>query len=141
LTTVPPPPLIEVLDSSAVLAFLRAEPGGDLVRDILSDPSFICYAHVINITEVIYDLHRSGGEDHAQRGLQLLSPHVIFYSELPDELWLDAGRLKSVYRRISMADCFLLALARILGGEVITADHHEFDRLVPLGICNFRFIR
>jgi hypothetical protein len=26
-------------------------------------------------------------------------------------------------------------------GEVITADHREFDPLVPLGLCPIRFIR
>ena len=43
--------------------------------------------------------------------------------------------------RIALADCFCLALAIELGGEVVTTDHAEFDPLVALGICPIRFIR
>ena len=34
-----------------------------------------------------------------------------------------------------------IALAKQLAGEVVTSDHHEFDALVPLGLCPIRFIR
>lgn len=55
--------------------------------------------------------------------------------------WQDAGRLKAQLMRVSLADCYCLALARRTGGDVPTADHHEFDALVPRGICPIRFIR
>jgi predicted nucleic acid-binding protein len=55
--------------------------------------------------------------------------------------WQDAGRLKSVHRRISLADCCAAALARRLSGELVSADHHELDPLAAAGVISIRFIR
>ena len=41
----------------------------------------------------------------------------------------------------TVEDFFAIALAQELGGEVVTADHHEFDSLVLLGIVPITFIR
>lgn len=43
--------------------------------------------------------------------------------------------------RISIADCFCIALTQRLNGEVVTCDHHEFDAIVPLNLCPIQFIR
>ncbi|PYX28113.1 MAG: hypothetical protein DMG77_16805 [Acidobacteria bacterium] len=45
-----------------MIAYLRAEEGGALVRDILLDPAHDCLAHAINLCEVYYDFFRSAGE-------------------------------------------------------------------------------
>ena len=135
------PPNVEVLDASAMLAFLRGELGGDFVADLLTNLDSVCYAHVLNLTEVFYDIHRDGGEAQAQAAINLLAADVFMYEDFPSDLWMAAARLKSVHWRISLADCFLIALAQRIAGEVVTADHHEFDRLVPLDIVPIRFVR
>jgi hypothetical protein len=56
-------------------------------------------------------------------------------------LWQEAGRLKAVHRRVSLADCFAIALASRLDAQVVTSDHHEFDALVASGVCRVLFIR
>lgn len=43
--------------------------------------------------------------------------------------------------KISLADCFAPALAIRTGGTLVTSDHHEFDAIVPLGLCPTLFIR
>ena len=48
-----------VLDACAMIAFLRGEPGADVVRAILHNPSDACYAHAINLCEVYYDFVRA----------------------------------------------------------------------------------
>jgi hypothetical protein len=45
--------MICILDACAMIAFLRAEPGGEVVRDLLNDPSNRCFAHAINLCEFI----------------------------------------------------------------------------------------
>ena len=40
-----------------------------------------------------------------------------------------------------LADCFCMALARRVDADLVTGEHHEFDPLVPLGLCRFHFIR
>jgi predicted nucleic acid-binding protein len=71
----------------------------------------------------------------------LVANGLTIMSDLDPPFWQDAGRIKAVHRRVSLADCFGIALARRLGAEFVTADHHEFDALVPLGLCPIRFIR
>lgn len=51
------------------------------------------------------------------------------------------GQYKADIRRISLADCFALALTKTMRGRLLTSDHHEFDKIVPLGICPITFIR
>ena len=40
-----------VIDASALIAFLRDEPGADVVENVLSAPDK-CYAHALNLCEV-----------------------------------------------------------------------------------------
>ena len=56
------------------------------------------------------------------------------------EFWERVGAHKA-RGQIALGDCFCLALAETLGGQVVTSDHREFDPLVPLGICPITFIR
>ncbi len=51
------------------------------------------------------------------------------------------GQLKAEWRRISLADCFALALAIREKATLVTSDHHELDRIAETGLCPFRFIR
>ena len=51
----------------------------------------------------------------------------------------DVGRLK-VKPRLSLADCFALALKRKNNAELLS-DHHEFDAVVASGESGIVFIR
>ena len=125
-----------------MLAFLRKEAGAETMRGIVSDPSRHCLAHSINLCEVYYDFVRTSGEEAAHQSIQdLFFAGVEERDDIDMEFWQAAGQLKVHPGRISLADCFCIALAQRVGGEVVTADHHEFDSLVPLGFCSFRFIR
>ena len=61
-------------------------------------------------------------------------------SDMDADLWRGVGKFKS-RGRIALPDCFCLALAERLEGQVVTSDHNEFDSLVPLNICPILFIR
>jgi uncharacterized protein with PIN domain len=58
--------MIYALDASAMVAYLRSEPGADLVRQILRDTTHTCYAHAVNLCEVYYGFARALGEPAAQ---------------------------------------------------------------------------
>lgn len=134
--------MASAFDSSAMIAYLAKEPGWKLVAERLCETDTVCYVHVINLCEVFYDYHRSTGEEAAQTAVQtLLKAGIVPRADMDDAFWQDVGRLKSVHRRVSLADCFCIALARRVGGELLTADHHEFDRIVPFRLCPVRFIR
>lgn len=41
-----------ILDACAMIAYLRGEPGGEVVDRLLQDPAEVCFAHVLNLCEV-----------------------------------------------------------------------------------------
>ena len=131
-----------VFDSSALIAFLRKEAGGEAVAQLLIDHPDSSHLHFINAMEIFYDFHRSDGEAAAQAALQRLTEANLQIEIDHDAIfWQSAARLKSVHRRVSLADCLCIALAQRLQGTLITADHHEFDSLVPFALCPIHFIR
>lgn len=44
--------MIFVLDASAMIAYLRDEPGAAAVAEALIDPTSKCHAHALNLCEV-----------------------------------------------------------------------------------------
>lgn len=131
-----------VIDSSAMIAFLRNEIGAGTVAAILTDSGNEVCAHVLNLCEVFYDFARSDGEAAAKSAVnELLDAGVIERSDLDVAFWQQAGNLKAIYRRVSLADCFALALTLRLGGELVTSDHHELDALAAAGVCPIKFFR
>lgn len=134
--------MIYVLDSSAMIAFLRNETGAVAVADILTDPQNECCAHSLNLCEVFYDFARTGGETAAQSAVtELVNAGVIERHDLDVAFWQHAGRLKAVHRHVSLADCCALTLTLRVGGELVTSDHHELDPLAAAGICPISFFR
>jgi predicted nucleic acid-binding protein len=124
-----------------MIAYLQGEPGGPVVAALLSDPNTVCYAHAVNLAEVYYHMLRAFDEPTAEAALaDLAADGVITREDMDPAFWKSIAKLKA-RGRISIADCFCIALAQRLGGEVVTTDHHEFDALVPLGLCPIRFIR
>ncbi len=129
------------LDACAMIAYLRGEPGGNVVASLLTTPSASCYAHMINLLEVYYDFIRRANEASARAALAVLrADGIIERRDMSRPFAFQVARLKA-RGRISLADCFCISLALNLGGEVVTSDHHEFDPLVPLGIVPITFIR
>lgn len=107
------------LDASAMIAFVTAEPGGSVVEELLADPQNQCFAHAANLCEVYYDAcRRIGSTSAAQLISDLANSGLWFRSDMDLEFWQRAGRLKAVARRISLADCFGLALAALLRAEL-----------------------
>jgi len=66
---------------------------------------------------------------------------VAFSADFDRAFWEDAARIKADYRRVSLADCFGLALARRVGGTFLTTDHHELETIQAAGLCTIQFIR
>lgn len=134
--------MILVLDSCALIALLRREPGGELVDSLLCDKDNICIVHALNLCEVYYDLARHAGEDRAREIINRLVMAGVFVREDMDtDFWQSAGNIKAVHPRVSIADCICIALANRLGVEVWTCDHHEFDPIAQKKLCKVRFIR
>jgi len=107
-----------ILDSSAVLAFLRGEPGGEVAEAAL--PSALISA--VNLAEVVGRLVDNGsGEDDAARLAMRGGFRVVDFDRA---LGLRAGALRLVTRHqgLSLGDRACLALAEREQLPVLTAD-------------------
>ena len=128
-----------VMDTSALVAALRREPGADLVKELLSGNE--CTIHVVNLCEVYYGFRRRGGEARADEALEEIeSLGVATRGDLDTEFWKQVGAYKADVGGMSLADCFCAALASRVNGEIVTSDH-DFDRVLEHGLCRVRFIR
>ena len=129
------------LDAGPMIAFLNGEPGAEVVEDVLTEPGSICSAHIFNLAEVYYIYFRRGGRMMAEDAIQsLLDVGILVRSDNDMAYWKEAATFKGRHA-IALPDAFCLALARRLGGTVVTTDHAEFDPLVPVGYCPLLFIR
>ena len=136
--------VLYILDACALTAFLRNEAGADNVTAVLKnakDGEAAIRIHGINQLEVYYDIYRWVGKEKANEELTMIKKLPIkVQTELSDEVFLEAGRLKASYK-ISLADSIALAEASVSGGILLTADHHEFDAVEKNEKIHFHCIR
>lgn len=134
--------MIYALDACAMVAYLNGEPGGEVVEKALLEQDSECVAHAINLCEVYYLFYRAGGEVASAKALNDLSDvGVSERNDLDAAFWQQAGVLKAVHRKVSLADCCAITLTQRVRGTLLTSDHHELDPLAALGVCSISFIR
>lgn len=133
-----------VMDASGLIAYLRQEPGHDLVQRRLESAQKqqeILWMHMVNLCEVYYDAYRRAGKGVADRLLKDVNKLPIhFVRAISRSLLQEVGRLKAA-GRISLSDAFAVALANLKDGQVISADHHELDSVEARGDGRFYWIR
>lgn len=118
-------PPTAVLDASALLAYLRNEPGGDRVSDAIDRGAAISAA---NWAEVLTKLADLGEEPDAAAGklarVGVLGP-LLSVHPLDEAGAREAARLRTLTRAagLSLGDRACLALGKALGLPVLTADH------------------
>jgi predicted nucleic acid-binding protein len=132
------------LDACALIAFLSNERGADLVETVLLEAergkANVCM-NKLNLLEVYYGDLRAHGEDAANIMLDIITTiPVSIISEITDEVFKEAGRLKAAYK-MSLADAIVLAETSVSGGAILTADHHELDIVEENENISFVWIR
>ncbi len=114
----------QVLDSYALLAYLRDEAGADTVQTLLERASrrnAPLHMTEVNYAEVKYmTLRKVGAQMWAEVGSALASLPIEFHPATRDLAEL-AADFKSRHK-ISLADAFAAALAREKKGELISGD-------------------
>lgn len=131
-----------ILDACAVIALVKNEAGADVVEEFLLNRECDCMIHNINLCEVYYGFLRTDGEEFTKRIISRLEQaNVTFCADLTIDFWQQVAKYKANIKRISLADCFALALAVREDGILVTSDRKEFEPVVPLDICQINFIR
>jgi ribonuclease VapC len=109
-----------VLDASAVLAFLKQEPGAARLESALLEER--CHLLTINLAEVLsrladWQVPVAEAEARIAAGDVELVPFDRQLARLTADLRQPAQRLG-----LTIADRACLALARVMGGRALTAD-------------------
>jgi ribonuclease VapC len=115
-----------VLDACAMIAYLRGEPGSEMVKDFIELPD--CCAHGINLCEVGYKFSQAAGETVSRSALRdIYRAGVRIREDLDADFRRSVIRFKAQYPFLSLADCCVLALAKRLDAKLVTADR-EFKK-------------
>jgi len=114
----------QVLDSYALLALLRDEPGAEIVAGLLEragQQNRSVHMTEVNYAEVQYTIRRKDGETvWASIAGELLAAPIEFHAA--DRRLADvAAGFKSRFK-ISLADAFAAALAKERKAELVTGD-------------------
>jgi predicted nucleic acid-binding protein len=121
------------LDSSAVLAWYRAEEGSDEVVRILTaatEEKAVVSMSQISLLEIAKAVANKRDENAARQNLQLLSELPVSIISAPDEQWLSAGLLRSRVN-LSTADAIIATQAFAAGATLVHKDP-EFDDISGL---------
>ena len=133
-----------ILDACALIAYFKKEEGFETMLqffDRAGDGEISLFMYKLNLLEVYYGFYRDDGKENAETVLgDSLSLPITFIDELGTPLFKEAGRLKATYD-ISFADSLALALASVRGEPLITADHHEFEKIENKESIRFSWIR
>jgi PIN domain nuclease of toxin-antitoxin system len=135
-----------VLDACALLAFLNREDGWEKVKDLLfqaSDATGVqIYMNAVNLLEVYYDRLRLSDSIKIDEFLSHAFASPIQIIDTISRPVLDeAARIKTVYRRLSLADAIGLATASCMKGIFTTSDHHELEIVAHNDRIDFLWIR
>jgi len=119
-----------VLDSFALLAFLKKEPGSAEIVELFgraANDEVELAASVVNLAEVWYQLARTQSEQVADAKVAEL---IHLGLQIVDADWPLARQAAQYKARggISLADCFAAALAKIRDTALVTGDP-EFETL------------
>ena len=113
-----------VLDSFALIAYLRDEPGADKVEDLLRKAAARhepLHMTEINYAEVQYIIIRKNGLAGWETTAATLVSLPITFHPATRELADIAARFKASHR-ISLADAFASALTKHRKSELVTGD-------------------
>jgi len=119
-----------VLDSHALLAFLRGEPDGETTRRLLeksAEQDAPLHMTEVNYAEVQYIVRRKDGDALWQHIARELPALPITFHPVTRELADVAADFEARFS-ISLADAFAAALAKTRNTDLVTGDH-EFEML------------
>jgi predicted nucleic acid-binding protein len=118
----------KVLDSLALLAYLKMEGRYKKVKDLMASEETLLVINEINVGETFYILARERGIEKAEYFVNTILPSLPIET-VPNTLRdvIEAARIKSTHS-ISYADCFVVATAAREDAAIITGDP-EFKKV------------
>ncbi len=127
-----------VLDTSALVAAIKGELGGDVVYRYMTE-IFVgnVHMHAVNTCEVAYHIIKTAIVDNM--AYKLASPVTVNICDvIKPSLWQRAASLKANYKHFALGDCICVAFAESLDATILTGDRHFKDVDTPVKVELFR---
>jgi len=116
---------IDLLDASALIAFIRKEKGYEKIEKLFLDAEkrhVSIFIHQINFIEFLYKIEQIYGHDTFRKIIaDLQSPFLGVMNYMDSDLAMYCGHLKSKYH-LSLADATGLSYSKIIEGVFWTGD-------------------
>ncbi len=116
--------MTKVMDAHALLVFLEKEAGYEKIEQFfvaaVEEDKYLVMTSV-NFGEVYYIVLRECGVEKAHEIERIIRMLPIEIIDVDISLAKEAARFKA-FHKISYADCFAAALAKLHGGEIVTGD-------------------
>jgi ribonuclease VapC len=115
---------VRVLDSYSLIAYFEGEAGKETVIDVFRsarDSGKDLFLSAVNWGEVFYITLREEGRERADEVAHLMSTLPIQIVPADLELAKQAAEFKAT-KKMSYADCFAAALAKVRKAELVTGD-------------------
>lgn len=120
----------KIFDAHGLMVFLEKEPGYEKVKALFVtavEKKHPVLMTAINVGEVYYIVLREVGAQKAEEIEKVIGTLPIEIVDVDLRLAKEAARFKA-FHKMSYADCFAAALAKLHNGELITGDK-EFKPL------------
>lgn len=127
-----------VLDTYAVLTYLKEEPGWRQVKDLLWDAfqkKCNVYMSQVNIGELYYILYRECGAGSSDRVIAVIRHWPVKFMDVKADTAIVAGRIKAE-NRLSYADAYVVATALAKKAAILTGDR-EFKSVEDIAAINW----
>ncbi len=135
-----PPPPTHTLDAGAVIAYLKGEPGQEVVAALIANEANRLAIHSVNLCEVYYGYFRSDGADVAADAWNKATAFLAVIERADEEFIKRVGRWKAE-RLSGLADSFAAATAEEYGCPLVTTDHGDFDPIEAAGLVTLVWVR
>jgi len=114
----------KILDAYALIAFLEKEPGFEKIQSLFVEAvekDNNLFMTSVNYGEVYYIVLRECGQEKANEIERIIQGLPLEIIDVDLNLAKEAAKFKAT-KKISYADCFAAALAKIQKGELVTGD-------------------
>ena len=116
--------MMRVLDSYSLIAYLEGEKGMEKVIEVIQDArdsKADLLLSLVNWGEVYYITLREAGRKRLEEVVKLISALPIRVVSIDLEMTRQAAEFKSC-KRMSYADCYAAATAKLYKAELVTGD-------------------
>lgn len=129
-----------VLDASAVVAYLKDEPGAEVLAALLAQEQNVVVIHAVNLCEIYYNYLRDDGFETAEEAWLKTTTMAAVIERMDEPFWKRVARWKGL-EGLGLGDAFAAATAEEFAVPLVATDHDDFDPVETKGLLKMVWLR